>query len=81
MPTSTFSIRMDPEVKRQLDAFCAEVGMSTSTAINLFARAVIRDRKLPFEIAAPALTEEELVDRANDFKENRNISVHELIEE
>ena len=78
---STFSVRMDPEVKRQLDAFCTEVGMTTSTAINMFARAVIRDRKLPFEVAAPPLTEEELLHRVDDFKANRNISTHELIED
>ena len=78
---STFSIRMDPEVKRQLDTFCAEVGMTSSTAINMFARAVIRDQKLPFEVAVPFITEEELLRRASDFKANRNISTHELIEE
>jgi len=72
---------MDPEVKRQLDVFCAEVGMNTSTAINLFAHAVIRDRKLPFEIAVPRLTEVELLGRAEDFEANRNIVIHDLIED
>jgi len=72
---------MDPEVKHQLDVFCADVGMNTSTAINLFTHAVIRDRKLPFEIAAPQLTEAELLERAQDLKENRNIIIHDLIDD
>ena len=49
--TTTFSIRMDADVKEQLDNFCNAVGMNTNTAINMFARRVVRDKKLPFEVA------------------------------
>lgn len=52
MAQTTLSVRMDSEVKRQLDALCADVGMSTSTAINLFAKAFIRERRLPFDVVA-----------------------------
>ncbi|NMA19719.1 MAG: type II toxin-antitoxin system RelB/DinJ family antitoxin [Lentisphaerae bacterium] len=52
MSTATFSIRMDSQLKRELDAICNEFGMSTSVAINVFARAVVRERRIPFEIAA-----------------------------
>jgi len=41
---------MDSEVKKQLDAFCSQVGMNTTTAFNIFARAVLREKRLPFEI-------------------------------
>jgi DNA-damage-inducible protein J len=81
MPTSTFSVRMDSEVKHQLDEFCAEVGMTTSTAINMFARTVVRDQRLPFEVSTHSLTEQELLKRVGDFAKNQNISTHELIEE
>lgn len=50
MGHTTFSIRMDEDVKKQFDAFCASVGMNASTAFNLFARTVIRERRIPFEI-------------------------------
>jgi len=50
MPQTTFSVRMDTEVKKQFDDFCANVGMNTSTAFNLFARAVLREKRLPFDI-------------------------------
>ena len=50
MSQTTFSIRMDAEVKRQLDDFCAMVGMNTTTAFNMFARAVLRERRLPFDV-------------------------------
>jgi DNA-damage-inducible protein J len=50
MPQTTFSVRMDAEVKKQFDDFCNEVGMNTSTAFNMFARAVLREKRLPFNI-------------------------------
>ena len=50
MPQTTFSIRMDSEVKKQLDEFCAQVGMNTTVALNMFARAVLREKRLPFDV-------------------------------
>ena len=50
MSQTTFSVRMDSEVKKQLDDFCSQVGMNTTTAFNMFARAVLREKRLPFEI-------------------------------
>ncbi|MCD8365307.1 MAG: type II toxin-antitoxin system RelB/DinJ family antitoxin [Clostridiales bacterium] len=50
MALSTFSVRMDENLKRQFDALCADFGMNATTAFNVFARAVVRERKIPFEI-------------------------------
>ena len=52
MAQTTLSVRMDEDVKRRFDAFCAEVGMNASVAINLFAKTVIREQRIPFEISA-----------------------------
>lgn len=51
MSQATLSIRMDKEVKKELEEFCGAVGMNVSVAVNLFAKAVIREQRLPFEIA------------------------------
>ncbi len=57
MAQATFSVRMDEGLKNQFDSLCKEFGMNTSTAINVFARTVVRERKIPFEIsAAPSLS-------------------------
>ena len=56
MAQSTFSIRMDETIKQQFDQLCAEFGMTASTAFNIFARTVVRERKIPFEISAPQKT-------------------------
>lgn len=52
MPQATFSIRMDENLKRQFDELCNEFGMTATTAFNVFARAVVREKKIPFEIKA-----------------------------
>lgn len=52
MAQTTLSVRMDADIKSQLDSLCADVGMTTSTAINMFAKAFIRERRLPFEVVA-----------------------------
>lgn len=52
MAQATFSVRMDEDLKRQFDVLCADFGMNATTAFNVFARAVVRERKIPFEIQA-----------------------------
>lgn len=52
MAQATFSVRMDETLKRQFDHLCQEFGMNTTTAINVFARAVVRERRIPFEISS-----------------------------
>ena len=38
MANTNINIRMDADLKRQFDAFCAEMGMTMTTAFNVFAR-------------------------------------------
>lgn len=52
MAQATFSIRMDENLKREFDVLCSDFGMNATTAFNIFARAVVRERKIPFEIEA-----------------------------
>ncbi len=51
MAQSTFSVRMDDQLKDQFSGLCEAFGMNMSTAINVFARAVVRERRIPFEIS------------------------------
>ena len=52
MAQATFSVRMDDNLKTQFEELCNEFGMNMTTAINVFARAVVRERRIPFEITA-----------------------------
>lgn len=52
MSQTTLNVRMDEDLKRRFDNFCAEVGMNASVAVNLFVKAVLREQRIPFEISA-----------------------------
>ena len=45
-----FTVRMDTEVKKRFDELCKDFGMSANTAFNVFAKAVIRQERIPFEL-------------------------------
>lgn len=57
MAQATFSVRMDENLKKQFDALCNDFGMNATTAFNIFAKAVVRERRIPFEISSPAMYE------------------------
>ena len=50
MAQSAVTVRMDSEMKTQFDALCEQFGMSANTAFNIFVKAVIRSRSIPFAI-------------------------------
>ncbi len=52
MAQATYSFRMDEDLKKEFDDLCCEFGLNTTTAFNVFARAVVRERKIPFELKA-----------------------------
>ena len=51
MAQATISARIDEKDKQAFDNFCSDVGLNTSAAINLFIKAVLRERRIPFEIS------------------------------
>lgn len=51
MATVNMSIRMDTELKKQADAMLSDMGLNMTTAMNMFLRQVVRQGKIPFEIA------------------------------
>lgn len=51
--STNISIRMDEELKKQAEQLFAEFGMNMTTAFTIFAKTVVRERRIPFEISAP----------------------------
>lgn len=49
----TVSLRFEDEMKKQLDEMCDEMGMNLTTFFMIYAKKALRDRRIPFEIAAP----------------------------
>ena len=50
MAQTSVNIRMDEDLKKQFDSFCSDVGMNMTTAFCIFAKTVVRERRIPFEI-------------------------------
>lgn len=47
---TNMTFRMDSKVKAQMAAICTELGMTTSTAFNIFANAFVRAKGMPFAV-------------------------------
>ena len=50
MAQTNVNIRMDETTKIAFDQFCEEIGLSVSAAFNIFAKAVVREQRIPFEL-------------------------------
>ena len=51
MAQSVVSVRMDETLKRDFDAVCNELGMSMSTVVNVLAKKMTREKRVPFEVS------------------------------
>ena len=52
MAQTNVNIRMDEDTKRQFDLSCKEIGISVSAAFNIFAKTVVREQRIPFQISS-----------------------------
>ncbi len=50
MAQTSVNIRMDEATKVAFDRFCNEIGLSMSAAFNIFAKTVVREQRIPFEL-------------------------------
>lgn len=44
------NIRMDDTLKEQFSDFCNNIGLSMSSLFNVFAKKVVTEKKVPFEL-------------------------------
>ena len=83
--TTTVNIRIDSDVKAQMEKVCKEIGISMSAAFKIFARKVAREHRIPFAVNADPFYSEEnmarLKQRIDDVRSGRAVlTEHELIE-
>ena len=57
MSQTTMSIRIDSNLKQRFDALCDEFGLSTTSALMLFIKAVVRECRIPFEVKTESIEE------------------------
>lgn len=50
MPTTNLNIRTDKDVKEHADRIFSELGLTMTSAINMFLRTTIRENGIPFSL-------------------------------
>lgn len=85
MASTNINIRMDSDLKMQFEAFCADMGMTMTAAINIFAKKAVREYRIPFEIGGEipnAVTRKAIEDAENGIGMSRPFSsVKDLMED
>jgi len=51
MAQTNINIRMDENLKKDFDVLCGDLGLTMTTAFNVFAKTMVRQRRIPFEIS------------------------------
>lgn len=72
MEQTNVNIRMDRELKNQFNAFCRDMGITMTTAFNLFAKKTVREYRIPFEIGGTPYNSETIkaLEEVKEMKAN-----------
>lgn len=75
MASTNINIRMDSDLKKQFEAFCADMGMTMTTAFNIFAKKTVREYRIPFEIGTeiPNAETREAIKEVQTMKADRSL--------
>ncbi len=79
--TSTITVRVNSDDKALFEAFCKTVGLTASSAINLFIKATIRKGEIPFKIKVDPFYSEAnqaLLRKSMKEMEETGGTIHEL---
>ena len=83
--TTNVNFRMDKNLKIRFEKVCNELGLSMSTAFTVFAKTMVRQQRVPFDISLEVPNEETLksIDNIEKGKNlsKRFTSVEELMED
>lgn len=80
------NVRVDEDVKRKAERVCQEIGISMSSAINVYLKKIARENKIPFELTADPFYSKENMDylekKYNDYKNGKlKLIERDLIDE
>lgn len=68
---TNMTFRMDSQTKARMTEICAQLGMTTSTAFNIFANAFVRANGMPFSVKldspSSTVTRAEMLSDADDI--------------
>lgn len=71
MAQTLVNIRMDEELKKNMEELCKELGITMSAAFNMFAKKMTREKRIPFEVSISDIKNQ------NEYQEIGNLTVNE----
>ena len=78
------NLRVNDAVKAKAENACSAMGLTMSSAINIFLTKVANEKRIPFEVSVDPFYSEEhiamLERRIADMKAGKKVHEHELIE-
>ncbi len=83
MASTTINFRIDEDTKHDLETVCKNLGMNTTTAFTIFAKKVVRENRIPFEVSVDPFYSEENIAHLKRSIEALNAGrgeIHELVE-
>lgn len=83
MPQTNVNIRMDENLKKQFDHLCNELGLTMTTAINIFAKAMVRQQGIPFDVSLNTPNAETLaaISEIEDMIKNKTGKIYNSVDE
>lgn len=69
---SQINLRVDENIKKSAEQACVEMGISLTTAINIYLIKLGREKRIPFEISADPFYSSENINRLKSVFEIKN---------
>lgn len=71
--TDTLNIRIEPELKKEVEQTLNDLGMNIAEAVTIFLKQVVMTDSIPFAIKKPRLNKETM-QAIEDAKKGKNLS-------
>lgn len=83
MTSTNLNIRTDKEIKEAAEKIYSSLGLNMTTAINMFLRASIRERGIPFELKLNILTDEtiEAIEEGRMIANDDSVNAYDNIDD
>lgn len=83
MTSTNLNIRTDKEIKEAAEKIYSSLGLNMTTAINMFLRASIRERGIPFELKLNIPTDEtiEAIEEGRMIASDDSVNAYDNIDD
>ncbi|MCK5759045.1 MAG: type II toxin-antitoxin system RelB/DinJ family antitoxin [Clostridiales bacterium] len=83
MPQTNVNIRIDAELKKDFDLFCKELGLTMTSAINIFVKKAVQEQRIPFELSLKTPNDETILafKEAEQLLTSKNIKTYSSLRE